>query len=286
MEISLIDIQNPIIYLGQVPRKVASPLPVERVGLLKGKTKVIDRHFVLPSVFFVFNGAGFLEQDGQRIALQAPFMIWNWPGETKRYWPEPGWDEFFIGFQPGAEEVIERIFQREVFEPHYRPNLYLAGCVRYANEILKLAQQPSITGTADRIDHLVTMILLEAVYPHHEETLDPVERKLVRIAEYFHDNFTQDINIEHLAIKYGMSYPTFQRHWRRKYSYSPLQYLRNLRNTAAIDHLRDSNMSIGDIALELGFKNQFYFAKFFRDMNNVSPSEYRNCSAGKHPKNS
>lgn len=283
MEIPLIDIQNSIIYLGQVPRKAESLLLVERIGFLKNKTTMIERRFVLPSVFFVFNGSGFIEGDGRRTALKAPFMIWNWPGETKRYWPEPHWDEFYVGFHPGAEEQIRRVFAPDFFEIRYRPLPHPAGCVRYVNEIFKMIRQSSITGTADRIDHLTMLVLLEAVYPHHEDILDPVKHKLVKIAEYFHDNFRRDINIEHLAMSHGMSYPTFQRHWRRKYSDSPLRYLRKLRNTAAIDYLRDSNLSVGEIASALGFKNQFYFAKFFHDMNEMTPTEYRNRFAEKYP---
>lgn len=284
MEISFINLQNSVNYLSHLPRKINSPLPVERIGFIHEKTKLIDRCFTLPSVFLVLSGSGILEQDGRRLELHAPFLIWNWPGEYKRYWPEPAWDELYIGFNPEAEQELKRLFDAEFFRHTPLAVQHPAGCMRYIAEVFKLMRHSSIPGTADRIDHMAMMILLEAVYPYQEEILNPLERKLVKIAECFHENYKQDINLTEIAELHGMSYSTFQRCWRRKYPCTPNQYLRNIRNTAALDYLRDSNLSIGDIARELGFNNQFYFSKFFRDMNGITPTEYRGRIADEYAK--
>ena len=103
------------------------------------------------------------------------------------------------------------------------------------------------------------------------------EKAILNITEYMQTHFRQDIDLNQLAEEHGWSYSTFQRQWHRKYSCSPLQYLRRLRNSEALYLLRESTLTIGDIAKELGFRNQFYFAKFFRDMNGMPPSEFREC---------
>lgn len=276
MEISLINLQNSVKYLSNLPRRIASRLPVERIGFIHNKTERIDRYFILPSVILVLNGTGVLEQNGERIPLRGPFMLWNWSGEYKRYWPESCWDELYIGFNPGAEKELRTCYDPEFFQDTPHAIRYLESCMRYINDVLLLLPHAAAPGTADRIDSLARMILLEAVYPHQEEFLSPVESGLVKIAEFFQTHYRQDINLAELAAQFGMSYSTFQRAWRRKYpDCTPNQYLRNLRNTAALDYLNGTNLSMGDIAAALGFNNPFYFSRFFRDMNGVTPSEYR-----------
>ena len=149
--------------------------------------------------------------------------------------------------------------------------------MRYLTDLQKAMNSPALPGAADRIDQLATLLLLEAVYPQQEEHLDRNEKAILNITEYMQTHFRQDIDLNQLAEEHGWSYSTFQRQWHRKYSCSPLQYLRRLRNSEALYLLRESTLTIGDIAKELGFRNQFYFAKFFRDMNGMPPSEFREC---------
>lgn len=134
--------------------------------------------------------------------------------------------------------------------------------MRYLTELQKAMNSPALPGAADRIDQLATLLLLEAVYPQQEEHLDRNEKAILNITEYMQTHFRQDIDLNQLAEEHGWSYSTFQRQWHRKYSCSPLQYLRRLRNSEALYLLRESTLTIGDIAKELGFRNQFYFAKF------------------------
>lgn len=276
MEKLLINLQNSVKFLKNIPRKIDSRLPVERIGFIHNKTEYIDRYFILTSVILVLEGTGVLEYNGKRIPLQAPFMFWNLPGEYKRYWPDPCWDELYVGFNPGAEEELKKIYDHEFFKDTPHIIRHLESCIKYINDLLLLLPHATAPGTADRIDSLVRIILLEAIFPHHEEFLSPTENSLVKIVEFFQTHYRQDINLTELAEKFGMSYSTFQRAWRSKYpDITPNQYLRNLRNIAALDYLSGSNLSIGDIASELGFNNQFYFSKFFRDMNGISPSEYQ-----------
>ena len=258
MKKSVTTIQKSVNNLEYIPRVFRNPFHVERIGYIQDKTELIDRYFILPSVLFIFEGRGILEENGARKELSAPFLMWNWPGERKKYWPSPVWNELYIGFREGAEKDLKNFFAPEFFRQDIRAIPRPAECIRYLTELRK-----------------ATLLLLEVVYPQQEEHLDRNEKAILSITEYMQTHFRQDIDLNQLAEEHGWSYSTFQRQWRCKYSCSPLQYLRRLRNSEALYLLRESTLTVGDIARELGFRNQFYFAKFFRDMNGMPPSEFR-----------
>ncbi len=275
MKNSVSTIQKSVNNLEYIPRVLQTPFHVERIGYIQDKTELIDRCFILPSVLFIFEGRGILEENGTRMNLTAPFLIWNWPGEYKRYWPSPVWNELYIGFREGAETDLRNFFSPKFFRKGILTIPRPTDCIRHLTELLKAMNTPTLPGAADRIDQLAIQLLLEAVYPQQEEYLNRNEKIILSIAEYMQTQFRSDIDLNQLAEDHGWSYSTFQRQWRRKYSCSPIQYLRRLRNSEALYLLRESTLTIGDIAKELGFRNQFYFARFFRDMNHVSPSEFR-----------
>lgn len=64
---------------------------------------------------------------------------------------------------------------------------------------------------------------------------------------------------------------------------SAKEFLRKRRFEYAKRLLRYSTKSIGEIALELGYSNQFHFSSFFKLMQGISPREYRaGAQSGDH----
>ena len=90
MKKSVTTIQKSVNNLEYIPRVFRNPFNVERIGYIQDKTELIDRYFILPSVLFIFDGHGFLEENGSRMELCAPFLMWNWPGERKKYTSDSG----------------------------------------------------------------------------------------------------------------------------------------------------------------------------------------------------
>lgn len=281
MKISVKTIQISVNYMEHTPRMLNNPLIVERIGYIQNKTEPVDRRFVLPSFQLVLEGRGFLEENGKRSELIAPFMLWNWPGDCRKYWPAPVWDELYVGFQEGAQADLLTYFAPEFFRERLRPILRPAECLHYITELRKLMAAPALPGAADRIDHLVFLLMLEIIFPQQTEHMGRNDHIAQDIAQYLQANFKHDVDLNEVAELHGWSYSTFQRQWLLKYGCSPLRYLRKLRNSEALNRLRESTMTIGEVARGLGFSNQFYFAKFFRDMNGMTPSEFRKKILGK-----
>jgi AraC-like DNA-binding protein len=56
----------------------------------------------------------------------------------------------------------------------------------------------------------------------------------------------------------------------------PFQYINKLRLTEAADELTQTDKSVTDIALDLGFNDSNYFSRLFKKHLGLSPREYRN----------
>ena len=73
----------------------------------------------------------------------------------------------------------------------------------------------------------------------------------------------------------AISTVTFQTIFKQIYGRSPYAYLKHYRMNSAAVQLRESNESINQIALSLGYSTASKFARAFRDVCGVLPKDYR-----------
>ncbi|MBQ0027309.1 MAG: helix-turn-helix transcriptional regulator, partial [Lachnospiraceae bacterium] len=81
-------------------------------------------------------------------------------------------------------------------------------------------------------------------------------REEIKLAkQYFETHYSEDISIEAYASSRGMSACWFRRNFRNIEMISPLQYLINLRLRRAMDLLKTSDYSIGEISNMVGYND-------------------------------
>jgi transcriptional regulator GlxA family with amidase domain len=79
-----------------------------------------------------------------------------------------------------------------------------------------------------------------------------------------------------LAKQAGISAPHLSSEFRRHFGVSPIEYLIRQRLARARYLLRDQNLSIGEIARQVGYDDVQYFSKLFRRRFDHSPRAMRN----------
>ena len=79
-----------------------------------------------------------------------------------------------------------------------------------------------------------------------------------------------------LAQELGVSYSWFRHTFTAHTGLSPHQYLLELRLVRARSMLAETEFSIKEIATQMGFEDEFYFSRLFRQKLNLSPSQWRN----------
>ena len=100
-------------------------------------------------------------------------------------------------------------------------------------------------------------------------------KKLETVYDYVENNLESKITLSELATVAGVGKYYFCRLFKGSTNTTPYSYVLHRRVERAKKLLKDSNLSICNIALECGFSNQSHLAKHFRNILGTSPIRYR-----------
>jgi len=105
--------------------------------------------------------------------------------------------------------------------------------------------------------------------------------KQVHLARHVLDqNYDTPITIDDLSHEVALSPYYLIRSFQRVYNETPHQYLIKLRMDKAKELLRNSDLSITEICMAVGYESLGSFSTLFRKVAGISPSVYR---ASSHP---
>jgi len=100
-------------------------------------------------------------------------------------------------------------------------------------------------------------------------------RRLNRVVEYIEANLARDLSLLELAQVTSLSAAHFAQMFRVSMGVPPHRYLLKRRVEQAKQMLAQSNERVLDIALKTGFRSQQHFARVFRSICRMTPSEFR-----------
>ena len=99
--------------------------------------------------------------------------------------------------------------------------------------------------------------------------------KLRRVIDAMNERLADDFRLAHLAHIADLSEYHFSRMFKRATGLSPSQYFIRLRMSRARHLLLETNRSIIDVGLEVGYSSPGHFSQVFRREVGVTPSAYR-----------
>ena len=96
-----------------------------------------------------------------------------------------------------------------------------------------------------------------------------------RAVYYIKQHLTEKISVPMLASLEGLSESRFYTVFKEKIGCSPVEYINTLRIERACNLLSSTPMSVGEIGVNCGFDDNFYFSKIFKKKMGVSPTKYK-----------
>jgi len=97
-----------------------------------------------------------------------------------------------------------------------------------------------------------------------------------KVKDYITDNYTTAVNIEEIARIFAFSQTYLTKIFKKHCETTPLKYLISLRIDRAKQMLvTNSEMDIGKVAHAVGYDDQHYFSRLFKNVVGKSPSDYR-----------
>ncbi|MCQ6278686.1 helix-turn-helix transcriptional regulator [Bacillus sp. EB600] len=134
------------------------------------------------------------------------------------------------------------------------------------------------------IEHAETISELDKIHSYMvSEYSDPAIRKsksdnltIVEKAEnYIEMNFAEDISMEEMAGKLHVHPSHLMRAFKKEKGITISHYRNMRRIKEAKELILFSNLSMTEIAIMVGFSNPQYFSKFFKEVEGITPVEYK-----------
>ncbi|MCG1023323.1 response regulator [Sutcliffiella horikoshii] len=121
-----------------------------------------------------------------------------------------------------------------------------------------------------------TRQLLEVMKQSFDDHYNHLEADTIQqIKQYIMDHSHQDISLDTLARKVGLSPIYISKMFKEKQGINYIDFLTECRMEKAKRLMSDLDKSIKEITFEVGYHDPNYFSKVFKKMTNVSPKEYR-----------
>ena len=131
----------------------------------------------------------------------------------------------------------------------------------------------------------ITLLLQKIWYlivTHNRETIEEQsavpfsDRQRIRVLQtYIHKNYMERISLADIASAAHISRGECCRVFKRVQKLSPIQYLTRFRLEQSLKLLASTELSIHEIARQVGFGTSSYFTERFREELQCTPSEYR-----------
>ena len=118
-------------------------------------------------------------------------------------------------------------------------------------------------------------LLLDNFYKNKEPVKYSYEYYLLRSLDYIDMHYNKDISIDSLSRHLGITRKHLYYVFKKLTEYSPKDYIINYRIREATMLLLDYNLTIYNVAIAVGYSNQFHFSKEFKKIVGKAPTEYR-----------
>ncbi|WP_340017801.1 AraC family transcriptional regulator [Paenibacillus sp. FSL H3-0457] len=167
------------------------------------------------------------------------------------------------------------LFTRAVFEHRNQLNGYpyapLSGLLEQMYVIRNYKTDAEYSHLNAQFQKWMDMIITRYTSPKTEQSM---EARLHSTIQYVDDHYTEEITVQKLARLAEIRPVQYTTLFRQLTGHKPLDYVNHVRIKHAKDWLRKSDEPLRDIASRVGFKDEYYFSRRFRQMTGLSPRQY------------
>jgi AraC-like DNA-binding protein len=264
-------------HWGASPRRFLSPCPVRTIGETRGKDHWVRRRFSTCNFSFILRGRGEFHRKGRMWAVQAPFVITQWPGDKVEYGPPvpyETWDELYLIYDAKCVPWFRRCGFIEEGRPAW-PIQHLPQVMEQVEELRALNLSRTSETMADRVDRICERLVLESFLTGPKANPETEDELIQHLLLHFRARPSDVHDFDQFARQNGLSASTLRRRWIQAVKVTPGRYLLNLRIQKARRLLAETSLQVGEIALQTGFEDMLYFSRRFKIETLLTPTEYR-----------
>ena len=179
----------------------------------------------------------------------------------------------FLGFSDAIEnKYIVPILNKSLQIPTLIRNEEIAASIL---ELSILSNYPSYELKAKSLLFKIWDILISLAVPSTTKEISTSLNEIRKAINYIKMNYSQNITLQQLANIANMSKEYFCRKFRDITGVSPIQYLTQIRIENSCLQLKNTDIGIGEIAMNCGFSSCSYYSETFKKHLACTPKEYR-----------
>ena len=101
------------------------------------------------------------------------------------------------------------------------------------------------------------------------------DTEILNVQQYLEKNFSNIHSINEVMDKFNLGKRQFFRRFKECTFDTPFKYLQKIRIEAAKNKLESSNLTVSEIAFQVGYGEVSSFRKVFKDLTGIPPDQYR-----------
>jgi AraC-like DNA-binding protein len=246
-------------------------------------------------LFYVYEGSGFMEaggmeyqmREGSVLIIHSGVEYYLKPPEKLIRYLAVNFDYTFghsqnkipIGPQKRNLFVPEKTVEDVRFEDaaYFNEVLYLNNMQQIAHKLVALEHEYTHRQKFSelRAGNLLSEVLIECAREAESLGSASAQQTAEQIVSYLHENFVATITNQDVAELFGF-HPNYISSLIKEYTGMPMhRYLTHLRLLHAAKLLDEGTLSVTEVAEACGFRDIYYFSKYFKKMMGISPTDYR-----------
>ena len=229
-------------------------------------------------IHYVISGEGTFCCGPNKFALQPGQMFVIYPGTIIKYQADAKnpWHYAWVGFYGDeAKEIFSEVgisVQKPIFS------------MKNGSEALALLRSMPAEREAELKQNLMFTANLYAFMSLLTENASANKHSenayLTTAVKYIKAHYNEDITVGNLASQIGIGRKYLFAIFKRALNLSPKEYVICYRIERAKVFLQDEQLSVGNIAYSVGYRDALAFSKIFKARTGLSPTEYRKSHAG------
>lgn len=238
-------------------------------------------------IYYLIQGERMMTIEDRKYAVRKGDLVFIAPGENHKSCEAGSYEHerYVINFEegflkPDQEELdLLSIFRCEnnVMSLNLNEQNYILNLMSRMNKEYERKQY----GYKALVRSLLTELLIFAVryYQYLEsyppEQLKPLEDKVMKAVEYIRNHYMQDISLVSLARHLFISANYLSKIFKDTTGYTFISYLNNVRIKESQRLLKETSLSIEQIARKVGYGSATHFERVFKNHTGTTPIKFR-----------
>lgn len=229
---------------------------------------------------YVLSGSGEVIQDGRSRSMGKYDCVWVDCSRRTRFraFPDRPWECAFVRVQGRknpwtSSEISARLYTAGTVFMTFGAGTRFRSVIW---ELLSPKTEQHVNSEA-LYNHLLLGLFneLTLVFMTNSTRQIVIPDVIVAIQSYLDSNYYQEISLDDLSRKFGISKFHMSREFKRYIGKSPNDYLIDRRMEKAKELLSDSNRTVGEIGELVGIPNANHFLYLFKSREGMTPSAFR-----------